>query len=200
MIIEKVKLHITNCYLVSSNEAAVVIDPGYNSEEVLSFLKENQNKKRMILLTHRHYDHIGGADILRREAGTEIAIGGKDADALLSPAETLSDRFDAYVAPFSADIRLSQNETIEIGDLHFTVIDTPGHTVGSVCYYTENNLFCGDTLFGDMAAILTFPTGSKEEYLKTIEKLRKLDKDTVLYPGHGETVMLHNAIGLLEHF
>lgn len=198
MIVKRMKLRDTNCYFISSNEAAVVIDPGYDSDEVLSFLKENQHKKRIILLTHRHFDHIGGANMLRVQTGTKIAIGDKDADALLSRSETLSERFNADVAPFFADMRLLPNEKIQIGDLNFTVMDTPGHTVGSVCYYIENHLFCGDTLFADASAILTFPTGSKADYLKTIGKLKKFDMNTVVYPGHGETTTLGKAIGLFE--
>lgn len=192
--VETIKLHITNCYLISSDKAAVVIDPGYNSCEVLNFLRANEHKQRIILLTHRHYDHIGGAEALRKQTKTKIAIGFKDADALLSSAATLSDRFNAYVNPFSADILLLPNQIIEIGDLEIKVIHTPGHTVGSVCYYIGNKLFCGDTLFKDMAAILTFPTGNKRDYLKTVEVLKGLDENTVVFPGHGETVALNNAV------
>lgn len=197
MNIKVIVQHGTNCYLVSSNEAAVIIDPRYKSDEMLSFLKENEHKERIILLTHRHFDHIGGADFLRKETGVKIAIGEKDADALLSSSETLSDQFNANVPPFSADIRLKPNEVIRVGNLNFTVIDTPGHTVGSVSYYIENSLFCGDTLFPDAPAILTFPTGNQEDYAKTVEKLKKFDKSTVLYLGHGENTTIGHVLSFL---
>ena len=93
----------TNCYLISTDKAAVVIDPGFKTEITADFLKANGGKARMILITHAHFDHIGGAEALRDETGVEIGIGELDAPALRDTEFNLSDKFHAHIAPFSAD-------------------------------------------------------------------------------------------------
>ena len=73
---------MTNCYLIEGEKGAVVIDPGYKREVLLEFLKENEDKERLIILTHGHFDHIGGAEYLRLETGVKIGIGALDEPAL----------------------------------------------------------------------------------------------------------------------
>ena len=85
----------TNCYLISTEMAAVVIDPGFDRPETLEFLKDNSDKERLILLTHAHFDHIGGAEALREKTGVKIGIGELDADGLADTDINLSDMFHA---------------------------------------------------------------------------------------------------------
>ena len=102
----------SNCYLLSTENAAVVIDPGFYSTEVIEFLKNAQNKERIILITHGHVDHIGGALLSKTKTGTKIAIGKKDNVALSDELRNLSAKFQIPLEPFSADILLNDNEII----------------------------------------------------------------------------------------
>lgn len=133
----------TNCYLISTDKAAVVIDPGFKTEITADFLKASEGKARMILITHAHFDHIGGAEALRNETGAEIGIGELDAPALKDTELNLSDKFHAHIAPFSADRTFCDGEKFSVGDIDFEVILTPGHTVGGVSYLSGESLFRG---------------------------------------------------------
>ena len=174
-----------NCYLISSKEAAVVIDAGFYSPKVCEFLQANSDKQRLILLTHAHFDHIGGAERLRNETGVKIAIGEKDNEDLSNPYKNLSDKFHAHITPFSADILLKHGERISVGDIEFKVIHTPGHTVGGVCYLTGDILFSGDTLFYRSVGRTDFDGGDYSELMYSIKELFKLPDNTTVLSGHG---------------
>ena len=135
-----------NCYTVLSDNAAIVIDPGEFSQSIYDFLEENKEKQRLILLTHCHFDHIGGAEKLRERTETKIAIGENEFEATISSSKTLSDYFGIFVSPFKADIAIKNGEILSVGNLKVKCFETPGHTVGGMCYLLENALFSGDTL------------------------------------------------------
>ena len=121
-----------NCYLVKTSCSALVIDPFEADSRVVDFLNGNKDLKRFILLTHCHFDHILGANKLRKLTGAKIAIGEKDAKGLSDPGISLSGFVGLSQEPFSADILLSDNEVLSLGDTDITVLHTPGHTAGSV--------------------------------------------------------------------
>lgn len=175
-----------NCYLISTEKAAVVIDPGFRSNEALEFLKNAKDKERLIMLTHAHFDHIGFADELAEITDTKIAIGEKDAPALSDNYINLSAPFGDPLSPFEADMLLTDGQDVEIGDILFKVIHTPGHTVGSVCYLIDDILFSGDTLFNASIGRTDFPGGSFSQISSSIKKLYALPESTVLLSGHGE--------------
>lgn len=176
----------TNCYLISTDKAAVVIDPGFKTEITADFLKANGGKARMILITHAHFDHIGGAEALRNETGAEIGIGELDAPALRDTELNLSDKFHAHIAPFSADRTFCDGEKFSVGDIDFEVILTPGHTVGGVCYLSGESLFSGDTLFAGAVGRTDMPGGSLKALKKSLKRLIALPNETKVYPGHGD--------------
>ncbi len=177
----------SNCYMISSEKAAIVIDPGFNNLLVTDFLCQSSNKERLILLTHGHFDHIGGALELRNTTDTKIAIGRLDGYALSDTHFNLSDKFHAKLKPFSADVLLDDNEIIKIGDVTIKTIYSPGHTKGGVCYLIQNNLFSGDTLFYRSIGRTDFYDGDYNEIEKSIKNLyTTLPDDTVVFPGHGE--------------
>ena len=201
MLIKKFKAEkYCNCFVVATEKAAVVIDPGVYSEELLDFFAADQ-RQLLILLTHRHFDHIGAAQQLRNETGAPIVIGQGDADALLDPDATLATRFNQPIGPFTADILLDEEETLRLGDLTIRAIPTPGHTAGGMCFLIGEHLFSGDILLPDKPAITRFPTGDPEAYLQTLRTLQTLNPDTLVYPGHGETTTLgyiyDNVVGSL---
>lgn len=176
----------TNCYLISTDKAAVVIDPGFKTEITADFLKANGGKARMILITHAHFDHIGGAEALRNETGVEIGIGELDAPALRDTGLNLSDKFHAHIAPFSADRTFCDGEKFSVGDIDFEVILTPGHTVGGVSYLSGESLFSGDTLFAGAVGRTDMPGGSLKALKKSLKRLIALPEETKVYPGHGD--------------
>ena len=176
----------TNCYLISTDKAAVVIDPGFKTEITADFLKANEGKARMILITHAHFDHIGGAEALRDETGVEIGIGELDAPALKDTEFNLSDKFHAHIAPFSADRTFCDGEKFSVGDIDFEVILTPGHTVGGVSYLSGESLFSGDTLFAGAVGRTDMPGGSLKALKKSLKRLIALPNETKVYPGHGD--------------
>lgn len=181
-----------NCYLIKSDNAAIVIDPGFESKSVTDFLIENKDKQRLILLTHGHFDHIGGANALRNETDTQIAIGALDNPALADTKYNLSDRFHAKLSPFSADILFNDGDEYTVGDLCFKVLHTSGHTVGGVCYLFKNVLFSGDTLFSGSIGRTDFYGGNYAELEASVKRLYSLDNDTVVLSGHGEETTIGN--------
>lgn len=179
-----------NCYLVSTEKAALVVDPGFESKIVEDFLIQNCDKERLILLTHAHFDHIGGAVALRDITDTDIAIGEKENFALSDSAFNLSDRFHAHIEPFSADILLRDLEEITVGDIKIKTIFTPGHTVGGVSYLVDDVLFSGDTLFNLSIGRTDFPGGNFEVLKNSVNKLFMLDGKTTVLAGHGEATTI----------
>ncbi len=181
-----------NCYLLSTEKAAVVIDPGYYSKEVLEFLKNANNKERLILLTHCHFDHIGYAKQLSLQTNTKIAIGEKDEFALSDTYVNLSAPFGEPLSPFNADILLKDGRNLTVGDIEFKVIHTPGHTIGGVCYMCGEIIFSGDTLFEGSIGRTDFPGGDFKVIEKSVKMLYTLPNDTVLLSGHGDKTTILN--------
>ncbi len=182
----------TNCYLISTDKAAIVIDPGFKNNEVEEFLLKNSSKERAILLTHAHFDHIGAAPYLRTSTETKIAIGEEENSALSNKTFNLSDMFGAQLPEFSADILLNDNQIFYVGDIEIKVIKTSGHTLGGVCYLVDNILFSGDTLFFESIGRTDFPNGDFSALSASIKKLYTLPNDTVVLSGHGpKTTISH---------
>ena len=179
-----------NCYLLTTEKSAVVIDPGFYSKNVEEFLNSNTNKECMILLTHCHFDHIGGAEQLRENTKVKIAIGELENEFLSNNSINLSSLFGQPLNPFSADVLLKDNEVLTVGDINFNVIYTPGHTSGSVSYLADNVLFSGDTLFNQSIGRTDFPTGDFSVLSASIKKLYELDGEITVFPGHGDVTKI----------
>ena len=166
----------------------MVIDPGYESEEAEQFLNRNSHKERLILLTHAHFDHIGGAESLSQKTGVKIAAGEFDVPDIESGE--LNRMMFAEIEPFCVDMPLHAEEIVKVGDLEIKVIFTPGHTKGSVCYKTENEIFAGDTLFAGSIGRTDLPGGSNAEMRSSLVRLKNLDGEYNVYTGHLENTTL----------
>ncbi len=181
-----------NCYLLCSEESAVIIDPGEFNSEIEKFCQENTNKEKVILLTHCHFDHILGAKEIRDKFGFKVYISREDNEGLENDELSLCKRFKLNQEYFSADKLLKDGDKLAIGDLEFTVIATPGHTKGSLCFLLGNLLFSGDTLFYETFGRVDLPSGNKDELVSSIDKLLLLSDDIKVYAGHGEpTTIAH---------
>lgn len=163
----------TNCYLVTSDNEALVIDPGDEPEKILAEIKKTKAKVKYIILTHYHFDHVLAAQELKNKTGATILIHEKDKDFL----------------DFSADRYLKENEEIKIGQKALKVIHSPGHTKGSICLLGDNEIFVGDLIFEEGYGKTDLEGGSGEEMSESFKKIKELfekNKNLICYPGHGE--------------
>ena len=172
-----------NCYLLDTGDVRIVIDPFDVNEKIISFL--DTDKPKYVFLTHCHFDHILGADKIREKFGAKIAIGREDAAGLSDPYFSLSQAAGFEQKPFYADILFSDNDVFEVGSTKITVLHTPGHTVGSVCYVADGYIFTGDTLFEGTVGRTDFPGGDFATLKKSLERLKNLEGDYKLFSGHG---------------
>lgn len=206
MKIRTLKLGIiaVNCYLIETDTAAIVIDPGFFSSEIVDFLKLNAHKERLILITHSHFDHISGLKQICEAVNVKFGIGIKDNKGLSDNSLNLSSRFRPPLSGMDADYKYNDDDSFAVGDLNVRVIETPGHTVGSVCYLINGVLFSGDTIFYESCGRTDFPGGNIDALKESFYKLiNTLDGDTVVYPGHGESTTVkhetdNNPIGYLS--
>ncbi len=178
-----------NCYIVEDEHAAVVIDPGYLEKQITSYVAENPNKIKFILLTHRHFDHLNAANALRKMTGAKIVIHELDEGGLYSDLLSLGNmagNFYGHADPDAhADVYIDEGDTVTAGKMVFKVLYTPGHSEGGVCYLCENVLFSGDTLFKGSIGRTDFPSSNNAEMRESLDRLCTLPDDTAVYPGHG---------------
>ena len=189
MTVKKISLGrlSVNSYMISSDKAAIVIDPGADSTVLEDFLLNAADKEKLILITHCHFDHIAGAQSLRQKTGVKIAISSAENPLLSDTYVNLSDEFSAGVAPFSADMLLEDMQRFSVGDIDFTAYLTPGHTPAGMCFFACGCLFSGDTLFKGTVGRVDLPRASAELLYDSLRKINRIfDENTIVYPGHGE--------------
>ena len=177
----------TNCYLLENDSYAVVIDPGEAEPELLEFCEEQKDKpNKMILLTQCHFDHIGGVEAVLSIWNCPLLIGENDSEGLCDNRINLSGYWSRDVFCFTPDRVLTDGEILTLGEEKIRVIETAGHTKGSVCYLLGDTLFSGDTLFRMSVGRTDLPTSDFESLISSLEILKYLSHKTVVYPGHGE--------------
>ena len=179
----------TNAYFYIDEQSGhgFLIDPGAEADKLLKTITDHQWTIEKILLTHGHFDHIGAVEKLYRELGCKYYIHIEGKNYLTDPYLNLSAYFDEAITLNTPSL-LADNETIILDikpDIRLNVIHTPGHTRGSMCIECENNLFTGDTLFCRAVGRTDLPTGDGISLAKSVDKLRILKEDCIVYPGHG---------------
>lgn len=180
-----------NCFLVideNTNDSVLIDCTAYN--ERLEAAIGNTNL-RYLLLTHGHYDHILGAKKLKeKHPSCKIAISKEDAPMLSSARKSLADYFGSPQENILPDVLLSDGDSTLFGGTEISVISTPGHTKGSLCFIIGNYLFTGDTLFRMSCGRTDFPGGSWVEMEQSLERLKKLNGDLIVCAGHNENSTL----------
>lgn len=181
----------TNCYIVSGNGRAAIIDPGGDAQRILNVVKCNNLTVDCILLTHAHFDHIMAVDELCEATGAPVYVGAGDAPMLYDANFNLSAMvYPEQMVERTADRLLFEGDVVRVGDATLTVMETPGHTRGSICLAGENVLFTGDTLFHGSIGRTDLPGGDMGVLRHSLERLAALEGDYTVYAGHGEETTL----------
>ncbi|WP_342598387.1 MBL fold metallo-hydrolase [Psychrobacillus sp. FSL H8-0483] len=181
----------TNCYIVSNAEKqCLIFDPGGEGEKLISELHRLKLKPLAILLTHAHFDHIGAVDEVRDAYTIPVYIHTAEKKWLLDPSKNGSAKYAEIpsISGKEADIILNNESELQIGNFHFQLLHTPGHSPGSLTFYFEEDGFAvvGDTLFQNSIGRTDLPGGNEEQLMKAIHtKLLTLPETTIIYPGHG---------------
>lgn len=169
----------TNSFLLIGSEGhAVAIDPNADAQRYLDVLEENGASLTQILLTHGHFDHVGAVAALRLATGARVHLNAADAAGAQ----------DRRLFPFTdPDCAFADGEVLDVDDMRFHVIATPGHSAGSVSLLCGELLFCGDTLFCGDAGRTDLEGGSETQLLESLAKLAAQVPDAAqVLPGHGE--------------
>ena len=172
----------TNCYIAwaDGSDSCIVIDPGYEPETVLAEAAQRGLSIAAILLTHGHFDHVGGVQFLAQRTDCPVYIHPGE----LSLPESFTDGPLIYTANYD------EGDTLALAGLSWKVLHTPGHTPGSVCLVCEDTMFSGDTLFMDSCGRTDFPGGSVAQMQKSLQRLAALPGDYKVLPGHGPATQL----------
>lgn len=183
--------YASNAYLIANDEARelAVVDPSVDPSAAASLLGDGYRLK-YVLLTHGHFDHILFVDEWRA-LGAKVCIHERDADFLGDPAKSLYLQFFARdTRHLPPDILLHDGDKLTLGTEEITVMSTPGHTGGSVCYLLGDSMISGDTLFRGSFGRTDLYGSSDEEMQQSLKKLRAIQTNYTVYPGHGGTTTL----------
>jgi hydroxyacylglutathione hydrolase len=182
----------TNCYVVRADRGAteaVVIDPGGNAAELRLELARSGASCTAILITHGHFDHIGGVADLAEGTGAPVWMPAGERERL--------ERFGEFAplgAPgraYTADNLLDGGETVDAAGISFECIPVPGHSPAHVAFYTDGHLFSGDLLFAGSVGRVDLPGADWDTLLESVRSLtERYPPETVVYPGHGPETTL----------
>lgn len=182
----------TNCYIITdtTSNTSAIIDPGLKSDILTKRINQiGKYNFKYILLTHGHFDHIGGVSYYKDMTNADIVISQGDCDFPKNNENNLAFRHSP-IKQFNADIIVKNEDTLFFGEYTIKVMTTPGHTIGSVCYFIDNNIFTGDTLMKGCIGRTDFPTSNFSDMVNSINDLNKVSGEYKIFCGHGESTTL----------
>jgi len=178
-----------NCWVVGNRRTGegICIDPGDQPDEVLALAKDMGVRIKYIANSHAHVDHILGVQGVHSATGAKFLLHEADLDLLRNGWKAAAERFGIAIAqgPPDPDMFVRDGDVVEVDGLQLKAITTPGHTPGSVSYYTEGLLFSGDTLFRGSIGRTDLPGGDLNQEMTSIcDRLLTLPDETIVLPGH----------------
>ncbi|MCK4258422.1 MAG: MBL fold metallo-hydrolase [Halanaerobiales bacterium] len=184
----------SNTYVVYDENTleALIIDPGAMSKTMINFLENNSLKPIGIILTHYHFDHVGAANMVKKEYDCPVFIHKNDEAGLI---ELANQGFKLFNRKVNIDLGklLNGGDIISVGEVKLKVVLTPGHTPGSICLEVigEKVVFSGDTIFANGIGRTDFKDGDELKICKSlIETVNKWPDDVTIYPGHGKSATM----------
>ncbi len=190
MIIRRLEVGplVTNCYIVGCENTGIgaIIDPGGDADLIYNTAIGLGLDIKFIINTHSHFDHTAGNKRMKELTGASIVIHPLDAPALerMSASAALFGFFVDNSPP--PDITVEEGDILEVGEIAFKILHTPGHTPGSISLYTDSIVFVGDLIFQGSIGRTDFPGGDYETLINSVKtKIFPLGDDVVIYPGHG---------------
>ena len=168
-------------YLIGDSKEAAVVDPGWEVDKVLQIASKHDLEVRYVLITHSHYDHINEVKNIVDATDATVYVHKEDLQEIknkgIEKIKTIKD-----------------NDEISVGKVKIKVLHTPGHSPGSVCYLVDNKLITGDTLFVENIGRTDLPGGNSKIIKKSLDRLKKLDENIEVYPGHDYGSIHHSTI------
>lgn len=185
----------SNCYALVNDGEAVLVDAGARPDDIDAALQKRGLKLRAILLTHGHFDHIFGAEAVAEKHRVPVYIHENDEEMLSDGMKNAySVFFGGEWGEFHGAETFNGGDVLSIFGEEIEVIHTPGHSEGSVCFKVGNNLFTGDTIFSRGTGRCDLYSGDTDKIRDSIAMLDKLPHDMTVYPGHGISCKLGDAM------
>ena len=186
---------LSNTYVVIDNKDCVVIDPSSNYDGIINYINKNNLRLRAILITHAHFDHIGGLERLKKAFDVPVYASYLEEETFKDPYLNCSASF--HLKRVTVDIKITpvgDGDILKILKEDIIAIWTPYHTEGSICYYFKDSklLFSGDSLFLHGLGRSDLPTSIPSKAKESIKKIMSLDDDVKVYPGHGRFTSIAN--------
>ena len=185
----------SNCYVLISEGHSAVIDPSVDADRITSFIKEKQASLDYIVLTHGHFDHVTSIDHLRDMTGAPAYVHEDDNEMLADG------RKNAYSVFFGGDMKyrsaehtLKDGDKLSLGNSTLSVVSTPGHSKGSICLLADGFIITGDTLFASGYGRFDLHGGDPTRLSASLLSLRSFDQSLTIYPGHGGSSKLGQAL------
>ena len=177
----------TNCYVITDEKTlkCAIIDPGADSNTILDYIESNNLRPELIFLTHGHFDHHIALSAVQEGTGAPAYINKKDA--------TTDGMYDRYKIADDGHMKwYGEGDVIKVGGLRFHILETPGHSPGSVTIMCENAIFTGDTLFREDCGRTDLDGGDEDLLMQSLKRIAELDGDYEVYPGHAESSTLNH--------